>query len=282
MAKLTITLSLHTIMQRPPLRQAKTIDNVFNSAYWHLSQQDFTINEIRSKLERKTDNQQWIDTVLARLIEGGYVKQDVDFAVRYCELAFSNEMGAGAIKRKLQQRGIAINDIEHAIEQVMEAQQIDSYAMAAARLLNKYDHFEATSKEKVYAQMTTKGFSRAEIDHALAQHPQRDGLRSKLAIKADKADLSREIIKLFNKGKGKTLILQELKQRLIDVTDFEDTVYQLSLSDDIDFYQSCKNELAKKRYNLTDYKEKSKAYAYLSRKGFSSDEIKEAMMIDDE
>ena len=54
-------------MQRPPLRQAKTIDNVFNSAYWHLGQQDFTINEIRTKLERKTDNQQWIDTVLARL-----------------------------------------------------------------------------------------------------------------------------------------------------------------------------------------------------------------------
>ncbi|PKH98654.1 RecX family transcriptional regulator, partial [Shewanella sp. 11B5] len=39
-------------MQRPPLRQAKTIDNVFNSAYWHLGQQDFTINEIRTKLER--------------------------------------------------------------------------------------------------------------------------------------------------------------------------------------------------------------------------------------
>ena len=269
-------------MQRPPLRQAKTIDNVFNSAYWHLSQQDFTINEIRSKLERKTDNQQWIDTVLARLIEGGYVKQDVDFAIRYCELAFSNEIGAGAIKRKLQQRGIAMADIDSAIEHVMHAQNVDPLDMASARLQSKFEHFDATSKEKVYAQMTTKGFSRAEIDHALAQHPERDSLRSKLAIKADKADLSKEIIKLFNKGKGKTLILQELKQRLIDVTEFEDTVYQLSLSDDIDFYLSCKNELAKKRYNLADYKEKSKAYAYLSRKGFSSDEIKEAMIIDDE
>jgi regulatory protein len=270
------------IMSRPPLRQAKTIDNVFNSAYWHLGQQDFTINEIRSKLERKTDNQQWIDTVLARLIEGGYLKQDVDFAVRYCELAFSNDIGAGAIKRKLQQRGIAIADIESAIEHVMHTQNVDPLEMASARLQSKFEHFDATSKEKVYAQMTTKGFSRSEIDHALAQHPERESLRSKLAIKADKADLDREIIRLFNKGKGKTLILQELKQRLIDVTDFEDTVYQLSLSDDVDFYQSCKNELAKKRYDLTDYKEKSKAYAYLSRKGFSSDEIKEAMVIDDE
>ncbi|QDE31177.1 regulatory protein RecX [Shewanella polaris] len=269
-------------MQRPPLRQAKTIDNVFNSAYWHLGQQDFTINEIRIKLERKTENQQWIDTVLARLIEGGYLKNDYDFAVRYCELAFSNQLGKGAIKRKLQIRGISATEIDNAIEQVMDEQNVDSFEMATSRLLNRFVNFYGTNKEKVYNQMTAKGFSRAEIDHALAQHPQRDTLRSKLAVKADKVDLTTEIIKLFNKGKGKTLILQELKQRLIDVSDFEETLYQLTLTEQIDFYQSCKTELAKKRYNLTDYKDKSKAYAYLSRKGFDSDEIKEAMKLDDE
>lgn len=269
-------------MQRPPLRQAKTIDNVFNSAYWHLSQQDFTINEIRTKLERKTENQEWIDTVLARLIEGGYLKNDFDFAVRYCELAFSHEIGAGAIRRKLQQRGVSLTDIDSAIERVTDEQNVDGYEMATSRLLSRFDNFYGTNKEKVYAQMTAKGFSRVEIDHALAAHPMRETLRSKMAVKADKADLSTEIIKLYNKGKGQTLIQQELKQRLIDLSDFEDTLYQLTLAGDIDFYQSCKDELAKKRYDLSDYKQKSKAYAYLSRKGFNSDEIKEAMRLDDE
>jgi len=69
---------------------------------------------------------------------------------------------------------------------------------------------------------------------------------------------------------------------LIDVSDFEETLYQLTLTEDVDFYQSCRNELAKKRYNLSDYKEKSKAYAFLSRKGFASDEIKEAMSLDND
>jgi regulatory protein len=269
-------------MQRPPLRQAKTIDNVFNSAYWHLGQQDFTINEIRTKLERKTENQEWIDTVLAKLIENGYLKNDYDFAVRFCEAAFSSELGKGAIKRKLQLRGVPVTEIDTAIEQVMDEQKVDSYAMATSRLLSRFDNFYGTNKEKVYAQMTTRGFSRVEIDHALSQHPERETLRSKLAVKADKVDLTTEIIKLFKKGKGETLILQELKQRLIDVSDFEDTLYQLTLTDDVDFYQSCKNELAKKRYDLSNYKEKSKAYAYLSRKGFGSDEIKEAMNPDDD
>ena len=269
-------------MQRPPLRQAKTIDNVFNSAYWHLAQQDFTIKEIRTKLERKTENHQWIETVLARLIESGYLKSDFDFAVRFCELAFSHQLGKGAISRKLQRRGITTTEIDAAIEQVIEAKDIDAFEMATNRLLTKYENFYNTNTEKVYSQMTTKGFSRSEIDHALAQHPQRETLRSKLAVKAGKVNLSAEIIKLANKGKGKTLIMQELKQRLIDVTDFEETVYQLTLNEEIDFFQSCKIALTKKRYNLADYKDKSKAYAYLSRKGFGSDEIKAAMTLGDE
>ena len=269
-------------MQSKPLRQAKSIENVYNSAYWHLGQQDYTINEIRTKLERKTEKLEWIDTVIEKFIEAGYLKNDFDFSVRYCELAFSNELGRCAIKRKLQLRGISAVEIDTAIEQVMHEQNIDSLEMATARLLNKYESFDNTSREKVYSQMMTKGFTRAEIDHALLQHPKRDSLRSKLAIKADKTDVKTEIIKLFNKGKGKNFILQDLKQRLIDVSDFEEVIYQLALSDDVDFYQSCKTQLAKKRYDLSDYKEKSKAYAYLSRKGFDSDEIKEAMIFDEE
>ncbi|GIU49500.1 hypothetical protein TUM4438_33250 [Shewanella sairae] len=268
--------------QRPPLRQAKTIENVFNSAYWHLGQQDFTINEMRSKLERKTDNQTWIDTVLARLIEAGYLKTDFAFSVRFCELAFSHQLGAIAIKRKLQLRGVAVADIENALEQVSDELAIDSYAMATERLLSKYENFQATNKEKVYTQMTNKGFSKQEIEYALEQHPAKDTLRCKLAVKADKADLATEIIKLFNKGKGETLIFQELKQRLIDVSDFEQTLYQLSIEGRVDFYQSCQAELNKKRYDLSDYKQKSNAYAYLCRKGFSSDEIKQAMSNDEE
>ncbi|WP_305810228.1 RecX family transcriptional regulator [Photobacterium kishitanii] len=33
----------------------------------------------------------------------------------------------------------------------------------------------------------------------------------------------------------------------------------------------------KKRFDLSNFKDKSKAYAYLSSKGYSQDEIKEAM-----
>jgi regulatory protein len=264
-------------MQRPPLRQAKSIVNVFNSAYWHLSQQDFTVAEIRSKLERKTENIEWIEQVLAQLIEQSYLKTDFEFSIRYCESALSNDIGKSAIQRKLRLRGISSNDIETAVEQVIEQRDINFDEMASGYLLARYITFDGISKEKVYTQMMNRGFSRSQIDHALSQHPAQDYLLSKMVIKAEKAELSTEIIKLYRKGKGQTLILNELKQRLIDVSEFEETLYQLMLAGELDFYQSCKDQLAKKSYNLSDYKEKSKAYAYLSRKGFTSDEIKETM-----
>lgn len=260
-----------------PLKQAKTIDQVFNSAYWHLNQQDFTIEEIRKKLNRKTTNQVWIDEVMNHLIDNKYLKTNLEFAVRFCESAFSNGIGKGAIGQKLTKRGISTTDIETAIERVIEQDSVDFQQMAIERLQMRYDNFDGISKEKLYSQMASRGFSHAQTERAIAAHPAKDSLRTKLAIKADKADLSQEIIKLYRKGKGRTLILNELKQRLIDVSDFEDIVYRLEMADDIDFYQSCQQQLAKKRYDLSDFKEKSKAYAYLSRRGFTSDEIKEAI-----
>ncbi|MDX2321239.1 MAG: RecX family transcriptional regulator [Moritella sp.] len=264
-------------MLQKELRQAKSIDNVYNSAYWHLAQQDYTIAEIRTKLERKTENQDWIETVLADLIGKGYIKSDFDFAVRFAESAFNNEHGKSAITRKLRARGVGQKEVAEAIEQVMYDEDIDQFALAASRLSNSFQTFHSTTKEKVYSQFTTKGFSRAEIDHALAMHPAKDTLRSKLEVKAEKADLSKETMKLYRKGKGKRVILNELRRKLIDVEDFDNLIDQLEEAGDIDFYQSCLDVLHKKRLDISSSVGKSKAYAYLSGKGFDSDQIKEAL-----
>lgn len=264
-------------MLQKELRQAKSIDNVYNSAYWHLSQQDYTIAEMRIKLERKTENQEWVETVLADLIGKNYIKSDFDFAVIFAESAFSNEHGKSAIARKLRARGVGEKEVAEAIEQVIYDEEIDQFELATSRLASTFQTFHSTTREKVYSQFTTKGFSRAEIDHALAMHPEKDTLRSKLEVKAEKADLNQEIMKLYRKGKGKRLILNELRSKLIDVENFENEIYQLEKNEDIDFYQSCLEVLNKKSYDISNSAGKSKAYAYLSRKGFDSDQIKEAL-----
>jgi len=264
-------------MLQKELRQAKAIENVYNSAYWHLAQKDYTLAEMRTKLERKTENQEWIETVLDDLVGKNYIKSDFDFAVRFAESAFHNEQGKSSITRKLRARGVGQKEVAEAIEQVMYDEGIDQFELAASRLSSTFQNFHNTTKEKVYSQFTTKGFSRAEIDHALALHPEKDTLRSKLEVKAEKADLSKETMKLYRKGKGKRVILNELRSKLIDVEGFDTLIDQLEEAGDIDFYQSCLDVLHKKRFDISSSMGKSKAYAYLSGKGFDSDQIKEAL-----
>ncbi|MFA0520601.1 RecX family transcriptional regulator, partial [Vibrio sp. 10N.222.55.E8] len=60
-------------------------------------------------------------------------------------------------------------------------------------------------------------------------------------------------------------------------TELSSLIERLINEEQLDFYSSCLEQLQKKSYDLNDHKERSKAYAMLSRKGFSSDEIKFAL-----
>lgn len=54
---------------------AKTLQNVINSAIYHLNLRDHSISELKTKLEAKTDNQEWVDTVIAQMKGYGYLKE---------------------------------------------------------------------------------------------------------------------------------------------------------------------------------------------------------------
>lgn len=96
-------------------------------------------------------------------------------------------------------------------------------------------------------------------------------------MKADKADISKEIEKLARKLKGKSTIRRELQQKMMDISAFDAHVEALERDGTIDFYENCRLRLEKKRFDLTNATEKSKAYAYLYSHGFSADEIKETL-----
>jgi len=264
-------------MQQKKIAQAKSIEQVYNSAYWHLAQQDKTLHEMQMKLARKTENQVWIDTVLSELCAKKYIKSDIDFAIHFAEFSFNNSLGINAIKYKLNRRGIDERDIDTAISHVMHEHNIDLNTLASDRLNRSFSSLANTTKEKVYSQMTAKGFTTSEIEYAITCHPERKQLKTQLEVKAAKADIHHEICKLYRKGKGKLLIKNELRAKLISLDNFDSAIESLELDGEIDFYQSCRAEFEKKRFDISNYTGKSKAYAYLTRKGFDSDEIKEAL-----
>ncbi len=258
------------------VRKARRIESVMNSALWHLGQKDLTEAELLAKLRLKTDNQEWIDDTLEKLRGFGYLKSDKEFAEQFTERSFFNEYGSAYIRDKLKKKGLDESLVNEAIAKVKAALNIDEQAMLNQRVNNYYQAF-TMSKEKLIATLQKRGFSYAQVSQAIKQHACFEQLKTNLEIKAEKADLEKEVLKYARKGKGLTVIRQELRQRKIDITDLDALVEKLINSEQLDFYTSCLEQLGKKSYDLSVHSERSKAYAMLSRKGFSSDEIQFAL-----
>jgi len=235
-----------------------------------------TESELTAKLKVKTDNQDWIDETLRNLKGYGYLKSDQAFAEQFVEQAFFGEFGSRYIVEKLKKKGLTDSVISDAIHKVSADKNIDEQMILFDRINHYYSGF-TMSREKLVATLQKRGFSYQQVKVAIDQHPQAHELKSNLQIKAEKADLEKEVLKYARKGKGLTAIQQELKQRQIDTSELSALVDRLINEEQLDFYSSCLEQLQKKSYDLNDHKERSKAYAMLSRKGFSSDEIKFAL-----
>ncbi|WP_237333201.1 RecX family transcriptional regulator [Vibrio anguillarum] len=258
--------------ERKTTKKAKKIESVMNSALWHLGQRDMTTSELVAKLKVKTANDAWIEQTLEKLRNLGYLKTDEDFAKKFVEQAFFGEYGTAYIESKLLKKGINAELIHQSIFQVMNELKIDEQVILNGRV-NSYYHSFTMSKEKLVSLLVKRGFSFSQVQIALRQHHCYSELQSNLEMKAAKADLKTELLKIARKGKGITVIKQELRQRKIDITEIDRLVDSLVQSGDIDFYQSCLEQLERKDFDVSNRKERSKAYAMLMRKGFSSEEI---------
>lgn len=262
--------------KKSTVRKARRIESVMNSAMWHLTQRDMTESELVAKLKVKTDNQDWINETLSNLKGYGYLKSDQDFAEQFVEQAFFGEFGSRYIVEKLKKKGLSDAVISDAIDKVSADKNIDEQSILIDRINHYYSGF-TMSREKLVAALQKRGFTYQQVKIAIDQHPQAHELKSNIQIKAEKADLEKEVLKYARKGKGLTAIQQELRQRQIDTSELSTLIDRLINEEQLDFYSSCLEQLQKKSYDLNDHKERSKAYAMLSRKGFSSDEIKFAL-----
>ncbi|WP_425263565.1 RecX family transcriptional regulator [Vibrio owensii] len=255
--------------------QAKSVDNVWNSAMYHLGMRDMTEKELRVKLNNKTDKAEWIEEVIARCFDYGFLKTDKAFALHFCEMCFSGEYGSQYIKRKLLDKGIAEPLVFSSISETKSKLEINERDLIARRLMSV--NFESTSKEKVINDLTKKGFSHSDITSEVKQHADFAKLRTKAEIKGSKADLEQEIKKLFRKGKGKRAIKLALQQKHIATDCFDTIISKLERDCEIDFYESALDTLSKKSLDLSDYAGKSKAFSYLGSRGFDSEQIKYAI-----
>ncbi|WP_210499136.1 RecX family transcriptional regulator [Vibrio crassostreae] len=266
-------------MKQRKIRQAKAIENVFGSAHWHLNQRDLSIGELTEKLKNKTDNQEWIDTVIEDCIDKGYLKSDLNFAKSFIRNAVENGYrGTNWLKNKLKEKKVG----EQAASQALDEAEYNYSSVALEYIERKFENgFKGKKREQVTRQLVSRGFSMSEAQYALSKCKHSDELltgqnQSNSAIKKQKpAEVI--ILKHYNASKGLGYIKQQLSINGHKDVNLNEVIEKLEL----DFYESAL-KLAEKRVNskrldIRDYTDQNKLKSHLLGKGFSFDEVSYAI-----
>lgn len=150
-----------------PIKPASDVEGVKRSAFWHLGRRDHSEHELRIKLNRKTDNQAWIETVIEACYEYRYL-DDERFTETFIRSAQNKGYGLNRIQRDLQLKGIS-----HALSaQYLQLSDFD-YINSATQLLQKRyrERIEnAHLKQKVMVFLQNKGHTFEHIFSAIESH----------------------------------------------------------------------------------------------------------------
>lgn len=192
--------------KRKEPKQAKTAERVLNYAIWRLGEYGETSEKnLREKLARITDNQEWMDAAIARVIDLGYQSDR-----RYAEMIVRKGLGSEAwgerrIVEELKKKGIAPDATEQALELLAED---DPVGRAKEVLDKKFRDRKIEGKRewaKAQGLLNRKGFGLDAISPAINLHneeaPEKEPVSKEVLI-----EQAREV--LYKKFKGR-----EIKER---------------------------------------------------------------------
>lgn len=256
------------------IRQAKSIEQVFGSAYWHLERGDLSVLQLEAKLKNKTENEEWVAEVISSLLDRGLLKNDYDFASYYvAQSSLSESFGPKRIKAELTKKRIP----ESIVLQVFEEIDIDFDARSIAVLGLKHPNgYNGKKKSSIVSFLVNKGFSYSQASAAIDAHGFLETLgdeSAKAKVKSTSNDLTKLILKLSEKNKSYKEICAKAYSMGFDSNEIKETVACLN----IDFSASAKKIAEEKSKARGGAKDVNKIKQQLLAKGFSYADVASAI-----
>jgi len=139
----------------------ETESELYDVALRALMRRAHSVQEMKRKLERRSDNQLLVQLVMARLKKSGLV-DDARYAEQFArQRTESRKQGKFRVARDLRARGIPDRQIAQALEET--AKTSDEGAMVRARIERKLRSYRGEIDEKkmasIYGSLLRAGFS---------------------------------------------------------------------------------------------------------------------------
>lgn len=151
-------MSRYSQKSTQPLSEAEERDQLLAYAFQALGARALSAAELRRKLSQRTENTELIQSVLARVQELGYQKDEDVARIE------NNKSGIGSfrVRQALKRRGVS----EALIEETLETRDPDQETAEAIHLLERrWLHFQRKKNPRgsAYAFLSRRGFSGSVI-----------------------------------------------------------------------------------------------------------------------
>ena len=142
-------------------RQVETEADLYDVALRALMRRAHSVHEMKQKLERRSDNKQLVQLVMARLKENGQI-DDARYAKQFVrQRTESRKQGKFRIARDLRARGVPDRHIEAALEET--SRETDEVALVRQRIERKLRSYrgelDGNRMASVYRSLLRAGFS---------------------------------------------------------------------------------------------------------------------------
>ncbi|HKV61721.1 MAG TPA: regulatory protein RecX [Candidatus Acidoferrum sp.] len=141
-------------------RQLETEDEMYDVAVRALMRRAHSVQEMKRKLERRSDNKLLVQVVMARLRENGMI-DDARYAKQFTrQRAEGRKQGKFRVARELRARGVPDSHIDAALKE--SAEQTDERAIVRQRIERKLRSYRGEISEKktasIYSSLLRAGF----------------------------------------------------------------------------------------------------------------------------
>ncbi|MBY5947837.1 RecX family transcriptional regulator [Photobacterium rosenbergii] len=234
-------------------KPAQKVEDVYEYAIWWLNQRGYSVMKLKEKLTKKTTNTEWINQVIGRLLELGYLNDQ-----RYAETYVNSRCrsyGPAKLTQKLRLQGVGQDDIDNALQTIEDSE----LEVLITRTISKYAGKK--SARDISLRLQQEGVSPTKIQAIMAQ-----ALDLEHELK-----LAERLVNKHSKKMGRTGLIQKLRSEGISQEAIEQTLASDNSEQQENEDQQKALEHLNKKYKspIVDFAEKKKATAFLVRKGFS-------------
>lgn len=190
----------------------KYLKNIYKSIYNH----SISAYDLKLKLKNKSIDEQHIKLIINKFKEMGYLSED-DF-INYYKAIYEEKKGKNAFKKFLESKYINKDKIDKALSNFNENIEI-AFLVAKNFLKNKIGS-NALLKQKTYACLINKGFSKETINEVI----------SMLSFENEDDSLKIEVKKMKRKYQDDNKIIYRLASKGYSINKIK---YYLNKEDDI-------------------------------------------------